>query len=90
MLYVYIYIYYINIFQLLIDLGAEIDRKTGMWEDTALFTAVSYNYREVVRVLLEAGADPNIKDNLGYTVLDWCKYYNFRRLSKILIEYGAM
>ena len=34
--------------------------------------------------------DPNIKDNLGYTALDWFKYFNFRRLSKILIEYGAM
>ena len=52
-------------------------------------TAVAFNYRSVVTVLLEAGADPNIKDSDGWTALDWANYYNYRRISKILASYGA-
>ena len=49
--------------QLLIDLGADVDRQTGDKEDTtALMYAVFFNWRMVVRVLLEAGADPNIRE----------------------------
>ena len=77
--------------QLLIDLGADMDRRTGDDEEsTALMYAVFFNYRMVVKVLLEAGADPNIKDVHGYTALDWSKYFNYRRISKMLKEYGAV
>ena len=65
------------------------DRQTGEWNETALMIAVAFNYRDVVRVLLEAGADPNIKDSDGWTALDWAHYYNYRRITKILNEYGA-
>ena len=79
----------INSFQTLIDLGANIDLQTGSDNDTALFFAAYYNYREVVVTLLENGADPNIKDSDGWTALDYSIYYNYRRISKILASYGA-
>ena len=65
------------------------DRQTGDFNDTAMMTAVYFNYRDVVTVLLDNGADPNIKDIDGWTALDYAQYFNYRRIVKILSEYGA-
>merc|ERR1711981_1175167 len=75
--------------QLLIDLGADMDRQTGDWNDTALHAAVYYNYRGVVTVLLDNGANPNLKDSGGWTPMDWAIYFNYRRITKILASYGG-
>jgi ankyrin repeat protein len=49
--------------------------KAGVWLDetdegeTALHWAVSRQHTEIVTMLLDAGADPNVPDNDGYTPL---------------------
>ena len=40
---------------------------------TALHSAASHNYLEVVNVLLEFGADPSIKNSDGLTALDYAR-----------------
>ena len=47
------------LFQLLIDLGADIDRRVGYFNYTALMSAVFFNYRDTVTVLLDNGAGEN-------------------------------
>lgn len=56
--------------RLLLDRGAEVDaRGEGWMVGTALQSAVSGRHPEVVDVLLEAGADPNVRQALGWTPL---------------------
>ena len=74
----------------MIDLGADMDRKTGWWNDTALMVAGQYNYRSVVTVLLDNGADPNIQDGEGWTAMDWAILFNNKRVVKILSSYGGV
>jgi ankyrin repeat protein len=55
---------------LLIEHGAEVDAFGRGWmTGTALHSAVSRLQREVVRVLLEAGANPNVRQSAGWTPL---------------------
>ena len=42
-----------------------------------------------LRVLIEGGADLNIKDMDGYTALFWAQEYNYRRIVKLLKKHGA-
>ena len=51
--------------------------------------AVYFNYRDVVTLLLDNGADPNIEDAAGWTAMDWAVYFNYRRIAKILQSYGG-
>lgn len=39
--------------------------------ESALFEAANYGFSDVVRLLLEYGADPNLKNNNGKTVFDF-------------------
>lgn len=57
---------YLNIMQTLIDAGAQPDkyyRPEGNEGWTPLYTAVDQNQLEAIKILLKAGADPNIKSN---------------------------
>ena len=53
--------------KLLLDGGADPNRILGIvgQKQTALMAAARFGHNEVVTVLLEAGADPNIVDNIG-------------------------
>ena len=79
-----------KVFQLLIELGVMVDRQTGRDQDTALMMATYFGYRDIVKTLLQAGADPNLQDMGGYTALMWSKLLNHRRISKLLIDHGAL
>ena len=55
-----------------------------------LFNSYSPEERlSVVRKLVEAGAPLNIKDNDGYTALDYAKKYKFTEVIAYLISQGA-
>lgn len=60
--------------------------KTGM---TSLMYAASYLNVEVVRVLLEQGVDPNIKDFKGKRALNWIAVDANRKLHASDGEYYA-
>ena len=64
----------------------DIDDEDG-W--TALFRAACYNRTDVVRYLLNNGANVNKQDSLGWTVLHHASRMNQTDVMRILLEHGA-
>ncbi|XP_016125391.1 ankyrin repeat domain-containing protein 6-like [Sinocyclocheilus grahami] len=54
--------------------------------DTALHVAAALNHKKTVNLLLEAGADANIKNNTGHTALDKAQDNNNRDLAILLAK----
>ena len=75
--------------QALADIGADLDKKGGLDDDTPLIVAAYYGYRDVVKLLLEQGVDVNARDSLGKTALYWARWANYRKIAKLLRSYGA-
>ncbi len=56
---------------------------------TALLSASAQGYPRILRLLLEAGANPDISNVNGITPLMYAAQYGNLEISKILLEYGA-
>jgi len=58
---------------------------------TALILASVMHHTDIVKMLLEAGANPNLTDGYGKTALMWAAYWGRSRTSivKMLLEAGA-
>ncbi|XP_042629692.1 ankyrin repeat domain-containing protein 6-like isoform X1 [Cyprinus carpio] len=54
--------------------------------DTALHVAAALNHKKTVNLLLEAGADANIRNNTGHTALDKAQDNNNRDLAILLAK----
>ena len=54
-----------------------------------LFEAVQQGDLEIVRILVEAGADVNSKDSSGDSILSEAKFRNKPEIARILIDAGA-
>ncbi|MDD3468851.1 MAG: ankyrin repeat domain-containing protein [Thermoguttaceae bacterium] len=78
-----------NMVKFLLELGLERDVREEEHGETPLFYAVIFNYIEVVKMLLDAGADPNILNIYGETPLDWAEHQNFSELVVCLRAAGA-
>lgn len=63
----------------LLSFGLDVN-KIGFKGVTPLMIAVKYGNHEMVKILLENGADPMIKDGYGYTALDRAKTQEIRDL----------
>lgn len=81
--------------QKLLDEGTNLDLRDGDGM-TLLMTASSNGYTDIVRLLLEKGADPNILDSHGWTALELAcggiipiKAGAFKKIVSMLIEKGA-
>ena len=72
--------------QSLVEAGANIDEKAGRFGGTALHAAAYRNHPEVVRVLLDAGADEPIYDDNGYAAVDYGRLYSSRVDNQKLIS----
>ena len=59
----------------------------GDW--TALMLSVAGNYPRIVKVLLDAGVDPDARDQNGTTVLMYAAYKGHIEIAKTLIGKGA-
>jgi outer membrane protein assembly factor BamB len=73
----------------LLDEGTPVDAKTR-YGATALSFACDKGQVEVVKLLLERGADPNAKDTFyGATPLAWASQHGGLEVARILVEKGA-
>ena len=73
----------VGITQLLLDHGAKVDELDGPGQ-TALMFAAEGGYKEVVKILLAADADPYIEDRNGETALDKAVNQNHFEIQKLL------
>ncbi|UDD57074.1 hypothetical protein AFCA_004589 [Aspergillus flavus] len=73
----------------LIKSGINLDSPGGRHDATALTVASYRGQLAVVKMLLEAGADPNLKDCHGITSLGWAKRKGHREVETLLLASGA-
>jgi len=69
--------------------GANINAQEKLYGNTALVVASKYGYTEIVKLLLEAGADVNVKNKDGETALMKASYNGYTEIVKMLIDAGA-
>ena len=65
-----------DVTQLLLDKGADVDKRSGFDHSAALHMAVRYDNTDITEVLLKHGASTNIKDHDGNTPIDYAPAYN--------------
>lgn len=80
----------IDLVNALIAMGADLSWE-GEYGGTPLYSAVSNSEKEIVQMLLEAGADPNQKSKDKFSpLINACdKYRPNLEIIKLLFEYGA-
>ena len=71
----------------MVEAGMPVDI-TGEYGWTALITAAMKNRTDVVRCLLDKGADVNKQDR-GWTALHLACYKNYTDVMRLLLAYGA-
>lgn len=73
----------------MIQKGANVNEEEKGSQFTPLFYAAFYNHLDAVKVLLEAGANPNKVYNSGATALRESIVQGFDRVARVLIDAGA-
>lgn len=74
---------------LLLRHGAKVDGRDGAADTTPLLMAVEMKHIEAVRVLLAAGADPNVRDGEGTSPLPFCAEKGYPEMARLLLLCGA-
>ena len=72
--------------------GVDVNAKRMMWDcnHTALHMTVESGAIDIARLLLEAGADPNIRDDkVNATALGWADYFGRADFAEFLREKGG-
>lgn len=75
--------------QILLSHGARVDFSANLGGDTALHYACQQFNVEVVRQLIKAGADPNVRDTHGWTPLKRAAEGNQLEMAEALLGAGA-
>lgn len=75
----------LRIIKMLVNAGIEVNLQDKYQGRTPLHNAATYS-AQIVKVLLEHGADKNIKDKRGKTPLDRAREINMRNKNKEIIE----
>ena len=75
----------------LLDAGADINARSrnDHYGDTPLHAASHGNQKEVVKVLIERGANLNSKNTIGRTPLGETEWHNATAAAKLLREAGG-
>jgi len=79
----------LKIIKLLIAYGANVDAVGGEEGETPLISAISPHCEDLVRLLLESGADVNKRDNNSQTPLCKACKFGHREIVRTLIMFGA-
>jgi len=74
---------------LLLRYGARVNGWDVNKEGSPLFDAVVMKHIEAVRLLLAAGADPNVRDNEGISPLRFCAQNGLPEIARLLLVCGA-
>lgn len=64
----------IEVILTLLSHGADVEARTANAQSTPIDFACGYGHVDVVKILLEAGADPRMANYDGVTPLDWALY----------------
>ncbi|KFY74185.1 hypothetical protein V499_05771 [Pseudogymnoascus sp. VKM F-103] len=80
-----------DIVKLFLDNGVEVEKQEdeGFWNRTALLVASAYNDKEtssIIKLLLEHGADPNVRDSDDWTPLYTTAIYGLPENMRVLVE----
>ena len=65
--------------------GADVNETTGGGQ-TALILAVIFGHTNLVKLLVNAGADPQLRDNLGLNAIEWANRRGSREALEILTD----
>ena len=79
----------LEIVRLLLKHSADVNVRDGKHGDTPLHTAMGCNNKEAIRLLLEAGADPNAVSDQGEGPLRWAVERNDLEKAKLFLTFGA-
>lgn len=79
----------IELLVVLLRHGASVNTWDAQHTSTPLLTAVQIRHVEAVRLLLAAGADPNVRDNEGDSPLRICAHQGFLDVARLLLLCGA-
>lgn len=76
---------YIEVAERLINQGAN----TTLGDLQPLVTAAKNYEYDIVKLLLESGADPDIIDVTGYSAMEWAKYNQDSHIVNLLLQFNA-
>jgi len=74
---------------LLLRHGAKVNGWDVNKDGDPLLTVVLMNNIDAARLLLAHGADPNVRDDVGYSPLRWCAYKGYLEMARLLLLCGA-
>src|SRR5256886_15488108 len=76
--------------KVLLDHGADVNQKPpSRFANTAVDAAVSGDHADVVRILLVAGANPNVRSEANYTTLHKAAVHGNLDVVRMLLDHGA-
>jgi ankyrin repeat protein len=76
----------------LIEHGVAVDAKRPMWDcnHTALHMSIENGAIDIARLLLDAGADPNIRDDKYHaTALGWAQFFEREDFAELIRQRGG-
>jgi ankyrin repeat protein len=76
----------------LLNHGVDVNAKRSMWDcnHTALHMTIKNGAMEIARLLLDAGADPNIRDDKYHaTALGWAEFFGRDDFATLFREPGG-
>jgi len=74
----------------IIESGTPIDKKYGPYQETLLIHAIKNKYNDIVKYLVEAGANVNLVDGFGIPPLNIAVEHNTVAMVKYLLMNGSV
>jgi ankyrin repeat protein len=68
----------------LLEKGQDVNKTTRKSGFTALMCAACYGRTEIAKVLLDHGADQNVRDNKGFSAVDFARKMNKKSILELL------